>query len=518
MASILPRPDTPTADASGSLLVRYAPLIAAALAVGGILVAHADTVASIVLIWNRSETFAHGYVVVPICLWLAWRKRDAIAATAARPWYPALLLVAAAGALWMVMEVADVVGVRQFALAFMLQAAIVAVVGLGVARVIAFPLLFLLFAVPAGEFMVPTLIDWTADFTVAALRFSGVPVFREANHFVIPSGAWSVVEACSGLRYLIASVMIGVVYATVSYRSARRRAAFIAASVIVPLLANWLRAYMIVMIGHLSNNKLAVGVDHLIYGWVFFGIVMALLFWVGSFWSQEPEDGSALRTQSIMPAANIPALRFYAIAVAAIVLAAVWRPLYAGLERAPSTAPVALGSIAASANWSVAPSLPSDWVPDYSGFVAQSRQGFVNRDASAGVHLAYYRDQRKGHELVTSGNQLVLAKNDRWKELARDTAQVTLAGRPQAAHRSEITGYRDRLVVYRLYWVDGRLTDSDYAAKAMLAWSRLRGGTGDAALVVVFAQEREGLDVAREALEALWPSIERTLLTTRGAR
>jgi len=39
----------------------------------------------------------------------------------------------------------------------------------------------------------------------------------------------------------------------------------------VPIIANWLRAYMIVMIGHLSGNKLAVGVDHLIYGWLFFG-------------------------------------------------------------------------------------------------------------------------------------------------------------------------------------------------------------------------------------------------------
>ena len=53
---------------------------------------------------------------------------------------------------------------------------------------------------------------------------------------------------------------------------------FIAASIVVPIVANWLRAYMIVMIGHLSNNKYAVGVDHLIYGWVFFGVVMMLLF------------------------------------------------------------------------------------------------------------------------------------------------------------------------------------------------------------------------------------------------
>ena len=56
---------------------------------------------------------------------------------------------------------------------------------------------------------------------------------------------------------------------------------FVALSVIVPIVANGLRAYMIVMIAHLSDMKLALGVDHLIYGWVFFGLVMLLLFWVG---------------------------------------------------------------------------------------------------------------------------------------------------------------------------------------------------------------------------------------------
>ena len=63
---------------------------------------------------------------------------------------------------------------------------------------------------------------------------------------------------------------------------------FVALSVIVPIIANGMRAYMIVMIAHLSDMKLALGVDHLIYGWVFFGIVMLLLFWIGSFWREIP--------------------------------------------------------------------------------------------------------------------------------------------------------------------------------------------------------------------------------------
>src|SRR5262249_32061829 len=149
-----------------------------------------------------------------------------------------------------------------------------------------FPLAFLFFAVPIGEFLLPQLMEWTAGFTIAALKLSGIPVFREGQQIAIPSGTWSVVEACSGVRYLIASIVAGALYAYLIYRSPARRLVFIGVSIVVPIVANWVRAYLIVMIGHLSGNVLAAGVDHLIYGWMFFGVVMLIMFWIGSRWRE----------------------------------------------------------------------------------------------------------------------------------------------------------------------------------------------------------------------------------------
>jgi exosortase A len=508
----------PRAEGDG-LLLRSAPLVAAGVAAIGILLVHADTVASIVAIWWRSETFAHGFVVVPIALWLAWRKRHEIAAVPVRPWYPALAIVALMGALWLGSVAAEVIGIRQFALAFMVQAAIVAVVGLGVARSAALPLLFLLFAVPAGEFLLPILIDGTADFTVWALRATGVPVFREANHFVIPTGNWSVVEACSGLRYLIASLMIGVVYAAVSYRSPARRTAFIAASVVVPIVANWLRAYMIVMIGHLSDNELAVGVDHIIYGWIFFGVVMALLFWIGSFWA-EPDMPPPTRTKATaVSAADVPASRFFVVAATAIALAAVWRPFALVAAPAPSTVKPVLVPIAAAGGWAPTATMVSEWTPGFHGESAKLAHGFERAGASVGMHVVYYRNQVKGRELVTSGNQLVSSGAFRWREVELRPVVVHFDAAAVEARRTVIADPRqNRLVAYSLYWVDGTVTSNDYVAKARLAWSRLAGGTGDAALVVFFAPDQEGSDPAREALEALSPAVADMLEMTRAKR
>src|SRR5258706_27980 len=162
---------------------------------------------------------------------------------------------------------------------------------------------------PLVEGLIPPMMDWTADFTVRALQFSGIPVFREGLFFTIPSGNWSVVEGCSGVRYLIASLTVGVLFAYLSYRRTWKRLLFVTLSVIVPIIANGFRAYLIVMIAHLSDNRLAHGVDHFTYGSVFFGLVMLLLFWIGSSW----RDPHATPTEAARPASPVPQATLRAI-------------------------------------------------------------------------------------------------------------------------------------------------------------------------------------------------------------
>jgi hypothetical protein len=60
-------------------------------------------------------------------------------------------------------------------------------------RAAAFPLAFLLLMVPNGEGLIPGLIEFTADFTVAAVQLIGIPVHREGTvlHACPPAnGAW----------------------------------------------------------------------------------------------------------------------------------------------------------------------------------------------------------------------------------------------------------------------------------------------------------------------------------------
>lgn len=238
-----------TAPHESARKARAVPAALALLAICWILLWFWDTSASIVAIWYRSETFAHGFLIVPIVLYLVWYNRRHLGEVPVQPFLPGAALLALAGFGWLVAQLASVLGGAQFMMVAMIPLALLTILGTKMVRALAFPLAFLFFAVPFGEFLLPTLMDWTADFAVAALKLSTIPVYREGRNFVIPSGNWSVVEACSGIRYLIASMVVGALYAYLTYRSLRYRLIFIAASIVVPLIANGLRAYMIVMIG-----------------------------------------------------------------------------------------------------------------------------------------------------------------------------------------------------------------------------------------------------------------------------
>ena len=196
---------------------------------------------------------------------MAWHDSSALPSAPLKPFWPGLAVIAATGFVWLLGELASATVVTQFAAVGMIVATVLTVLGRTWARQLAFPLGFLFFAVPFGEGLLPILMEWTADVTVGALRVTGIPVYREGNYFVLPSGSWSVVEACSGVRYLIAAFMVGCLFAWLHYRASTKRVVFVCLALAVALVSNWLRAYAIVLLGHLSNNRLGTGRYH--NGW-----------------------------------------------------------------------------------------------------------------------------------------------------------------------------------------------------------------------------------------------------------
>jgi len=502
---------TPSSDAWRKL----APWL---LLIAALLLLFRETALAMVSIWNRSDTFAHAFLVPPIVLWLVWRRRDTLATIPMKsaPWM--LLPMAATCGLWLLGELAGVNAATQFALVALLVLSVPAVFGLQMARALTFPLLFLFFSVPVGDFMVQPMMNWTADFAAAAVRLSGVPLYREGLQFVIPSGSWSVVEACSGVRYLIASFMVGTLFAYLNFQSNTRRFVFIMFSLLVPILANWVRAYLIVMVGHLSDNKIAAGVDHIIYGWVFFGIVIGVMFLVGSRWAEpEPEaPGVSAARSGVAAGANGPASTpafangsgVWGVGIAAVLLlvlvqAAMWQ-----LNR-PHSTPLPVISIPErlEGGWLRSNDSLSTWVPNYSNAAVTEIGSYRSGSAAVGVWVGYYRDQGYSRKMVTSSNDLVEAEStSNWARTSRGSAALSLAGMPLAIRTADLRGSADinnsdaqRLRVWQVYWVGGYLTTSDVRARLQVALNRLLGKGDDAATLIFYTPLRASASGSSDA-------------------
>lgn len=497
-SSVSALPDTARPDAA---LLRW--LLPGLLVLAATLLLFRDTAAAMVSIWIRSETFTHAFLVPPIALWLVWRKRAQLAALQPRPSPVWLLPIAAVCFLWLLGELASVNAATQLALVSIIVLSVPAVFGWAVTRVLAFPLAFLFFAVPIGEFLTAPMIDRTADFTVAAIRLSGIPVYREGNQFVIPSGNWSVVEACSGVRYLIASFMVGTLFAYLNYRSLKRRLLFVAISILVPIVANWMRAYMIVMLGHASDNRLAVGADHLVYGWVFFGIVIMIMFMIGARFAEFAEEpalpAGAWRSASVAGSGPTWAVASGLLLLLLLTQAAFWK-----LEQ-QTAAPVAQLRLPAQlGEWRSDSQDVAQWTPAYHGARETAQATYRNGDAWVGVWIGYYRDQGQDRKLVTSTNALVAQQDKVWMPV--DSRSMVLPENGGVLWRSTLirtpadpkAAVRLRLHVLHQHWIGGRFVARDAEARLRLAFDRLLGRGDDAAVVIFYAPVPEDAKSSRE--------------------
>lgn len=464
------------------------------------------TGASLVETWYASDTYGHGFLILPVCGYLLWRRRHVMARETPAPCLWAIAAMGVGALAWRLGDAAAALVVQQFALVAMLQTLFVAVLGPRIVRKIAFPLLYLYLAVPFGAFLVTPLQDLTARFVSGALVLTGVPVYLDGFFIDIPAARFNVAEACAGVRFLLASIAVGILGAHLFYRSWARRCLFIVAAVIVPIIANGLRAYGIVMVAHLSGSGLAGRVDHVTYGFVFLSFVMLILLGVGKLLREQDvfdrsagADALGAKAGAARIGRPAPSLAAYAGAAAGALLIAAGSTAVGavGARVDRGNGPVDLAVPAARAPWKPEQRTGMVWRPVFPGADAELTQSYSSGTREVAVYLAYYRYERQGAEVVNEQNRF--ADGRAWTEVGRGTTQLILCRDPQTVHYVRLlSGAHERVVVF-WYWVDGRFMSNPYVAKLMRVRGRLLGGI-DAAAVVAVATDHEGGRAEGEAV------------------
>lgn len=489
-------------------------LVVVLIAWGAILFSFRTQVRMVLDAWDTLPSHEHGYVVLVVVAYLLWSKLPVLRGEYCRPSWKGFAALVLTGFLAMLGELVSVAAVVQFAIVLMMISAVWAVTGDEIFRRVLGPLFFLLFAVPFGQEILPVLMNWTADATVVALRHSGVPVYQEGRNFVIPSGQWSVVEACGGIRYLLTSVFIGAVFAYLTYTQWRKRILFMLWAIVMPLIANWIRAYVIVMVAHKTANEWGLGLSHIALGWVIFGVSIFASFAIGARW-RDPVPEHVPSSHGIQ--APMPVLMGATLLAAAIPFG--WHMVVQVLQAPDSsdTPSLRLESLATlpqgeSADDAIRPHFPGARVVHQATYTYQGQP--------VDVFVAYYRNQTQGTELINIQNQLEPTKKWGWSistQPPNDSPNV-----PDV----RLEGFVKKGVhaaVYHFYWVNGMTTTSDFTSKILEALSRLRGRGDDAAAVAITAYSPDSVEAARvrtaafanEHIAGILADLERTATADR---
>jgi EpsI family protein len=387
---------------------------------------------------------------------------------------------------------------EQLATVLMIPVIVFILLGWQVTSKMLFPLLFLFFMAPIGEELTPYLINITADFTVYLVGLTGIPIYREGTFFELPTGSWSVVAACSGTRYLIASLTLGTLYAYLNYQSTKKRAIFILFSIIVPIIANSLRAFMIVMIGHFSDMQLATGVDHLIYGWVFFGIVIGIMFYVGSFWR---DDDQNLRLSGVTWQLGQGSNTTNKLVIAVTLLLVIIWPIKLQLEKENLDLSHATEiSISTPSGWKEQTADPTSWKPAYHNFDREFLSAYTNTNGDEiTLFIGYYAQQRQGAELGNYNNVLVSEGDKKWRAIAGQT--MLLSNSSINASTAEIKSSIKRYLTTYFFYVDGHWATGKYQTKWLQLKARLLGGRDDGAIISITSPLTESYQSADDTLK-----------------
>ncbi len=320
---------TPVAAPANRLPAAWrTPLLALAAAWVALIAVTAPSWGEMLHQWWNIDTYSHILLVPLIIVWLVMLKARELKFLDPQPWLPAVALVGAGLALWWTGRALDINLIAHVGAVAALQAAVVAILGLRVSLLLALPLAMGCFLVPFGDEIVPPLQFITADIAIALTQWSGVQASIDGIYIDTPAGLFIVAEACSGVKFLIAMVTLGVLVAFTRFASWKRRAVFLAACVIVPILANGVRAWATIFIAQYIGAERATGFDHIVYGWLFFAIVVAaMLAGAWRWFEREPEHygwtATTLSRWSWLERAEVRSFAPSSAALAIIALAAI---------------------------------------------------------------------------------------------------------------------------------------------------------------------------------------------------
>jgi EpsI family protein len=481
------RPDSRSLLIAGAIILLFA-------------ATYSQTFLSLVKMWWGSDDYTHGFLVPLISAYIIWRKGGALLEAKAEPAIAfGAIVMALAGASLVAGKLGSVVILEELSIPLMLAGLVLLLAGPLFLKALWFPIAYLLFMVKmfgegSEKFHWPFQL-LASNIGVWILQAVGIPAYKEVQYIQLPNIVLEVASACSGLRFLVSIIAIGIPLAWLTQNSWVKRVGLVAFAIFIAVLANGARVALI-GVWAFYGGAVVHGPMHVFQGifvaWIGF---IALFFgaWFLSGKNSEDQVAKALKpsvfTRSVL--ARISSSRRWtaacvtALVILALTLAAYsfYRPSPAALAAPLSTLPEKLG------DWTATDDNTSDFLFAVGGTEEFSRI-YRNGDTSFRVYVSYYDEQAQGHEMVNYRNSWKLHRSERLSRV------VTAAGSVEEVNIALLKENNDRRIALFWYQMDWKILANRIDVKLWTMWKALSDRRTNGAVVILSAPVSADSDTA----------------------
>ena len=245
------------------------------------LVAFSETVLSLYKRWVQfDEAYGHGFLVLLIVVYLLYDRKKEIINTRSEPKLYLAIPLLLLNAVWFLAFQTDIEIIQQMSLPVMLMLVITLVHGIRMLKILWFPVAFLFFAIPAWDYLNDLLISLTVAVVSYLVRFSGITAFIEADRVTLSSGTIVIAAGCSGLRYLIICTALASLAAYLTDGKTALRSLVVLLGIMIGLLTNWIRVYLLVLVGYYTEMESGLIQRHEMFGWILFLIFFSPIYYL----------------------------------------------------------------------------------------------------------------------------------------------------------------------------------------------------------------------------------------------
>ena len=357
-----------------------------------------------VALWSEDKTYSHGVLIPFLTLYLIWQKKELLIKSSLKPAYSLLLALSLTLVLWLLASITDTKTIELTLLPLIFIFAYTSIIGYQSSFIIIAPLLFLLLATPIWSILTPVLQKMAVISNEAALTLTGIPTYIVGTKISIPAGNFEIEGGCSGLKYLVATLALGAFYALSNFNKLKPVFLIIGLSIVFSIVLNWVRIYIIILIGEYTDMQSPLMNDHDNFGWMLYGAGLVPLFLLIKKVTKNFSDNEkSIKNTSDTDTKNIqryfPALPILLIVITAIFSNHLESMTPHSFENIP--APQAISPWAG-------PIYENKWKPDYKGATIEKNLLYIgtNEKPDITLNIFYYGKQSQGSELINELNSI----------------------------------------------------------------------------------------------------------------